>query len=250
MDYIVFDLEFNQDFSTISNQKARRLCFEIIQIGAVKLDENLNTVDTFRRNVKPAIYPVINPFITELTGITSEQLAAEETFPAVFEAFAKFSHGTDSVLCSWGMADLKELFRNIEYHNIDLKLVSKRYINIQPYASLHFNLSQKKMMKLKTAAELLSIPLVYSFHDALHDAYYAAEILKRIDRESVRPKRYDPEQAAAHDRSVCRGQTRQKIDYNNLILQFEKMYGRELTEEEKSMVILAYKMGKTRQFLK
>jgi hypothetical protein len=37
---------------------------------------------------------------------------------------------------------------------------------------------------------------------------------------------------------------------NSLIQQFEKMYDREMTKEEKSIIILAYKMGKTNQFLK
>ncbi len=249
MDYIVFDLEFNQDFSITGNRRMLRSCFEIIQIGAIKLDEHFHSVDTFRCNVRPTIYPEVNPFITELTGLTTEHLASEDTFPSVYKSFADFSGGSESIFCSWGVADMKELFRNIEYHNLDLKRVSKRHINLQPFASHHFNLSQKKMMKLKTAAELLSIPLVYPFHDALNDAYYAAEIFKRIQNESIRPKRYNPEQAAAFSQSACRGQPKQKIDLNKLLLQFKKMYSRELTEEEKSMVILAYKMGKTRQFL-
>lgn len=249
MDYIVFDLEFNQDFSTSGCRRTLRSCFEIIQIGAVKLDANLNMIDTFQRNVKPTIYPAVNPFITELTGITTEQLSAEETFPAVYGAFSDFSGGSESIFCSWGMTDMKELFRNIEYHKLDLKSVSKRHINLQPYASHHCNLPPKKMIKLKSAAELLDIPLVYSFHNALHDALYTAEILKRIQNDSIRPKRYDPEQAAAYTRSACRRQQKQKTDYNKLLLQFDKMYSRELTEEEKSMVLLAYKMGKTRQFL-
>lgn len=250
MNYIVLDLEFNQDFSKVSEQSIRSSCFEIIQIGAVKLDENLNMLRTFQRNVKPTIYPIINPYITELTGITTEQLSAEETFPAVFEAFADFSGGSDSIFCTWGMADLKELFRNIKYHNLSHKVISKRYINLQPYVSLHFNLSQKKMMKLETAAERLSVPIVYSFHNALHDALYTAEIFKRINSAVIRPKRYDPEQVSIRSGRAGTGTRKREPDFEKLALQFEKMYGRELSGEEKNMVILAYKMGKTQQFLK
>lgn len=245
MDYIIFDLEFNQDFSPGSSRKIRRSCFEIIQIGAVKLDQNLNTINTFQRYVKPTIYPVINPFITELTGITTEQLVSEETFPAVYHAFVEFAGGSDQVFCIWGMADLKELYRNMEYHKLDKSRLSKRYINLQPYASMHFNLSQKKLMKLKTTAELLGIPLVYSFHNALHDAHYTAEIFKRIHKESTHVNLYDPGFIAARPR-----QAKQKIDFEKLIRQFEKMYTRELTAEEQEMIRLAYKMGKTGQFLK
>jgi len=245
MDYIVFDLEFNQDFSPVSDRKIRRSCFEIIQIGAVKLDQNLNTIDTFQRYVKPAIYPVVNPFITELTGITTEQLISEETFPLVFNTFEEFAGGSDTVFCIWGMADLKELYRNIEYHKLDKNLLSKRYINLQPYVSLYFNLSQKKLMKLKTAAERFDIPLVYSFHNALYDAHYTAEIFKRINKDSIQVKLYDPGFVAARPRPV-----KQKIDFEKLIRQFKKMYARELTEDEQEIIRLAYKMGKTGQFLK
>jgi DNA polymerase III epsilon subunit-like protein len=240
----VFDLEFNQDFSREGSRNACRSCFEIIQIGAVRLDCNLNETGTFRRFVKPVIYPEINPYVTELTGITTEQLCQEEPFPEVCKEFAGFA-GDGPVYCVWGMADMRELYRNIEYHKLDPKLLSKRYINLQPYTALHFNLSQKKLMKLKTVAELLSIPLVYDFHDALNDALYTAEIFRRINKDSVRSRRYDPEQDTVRPR-----QRKQLVDFAGLILQFEKMYSRKLTEEEQSMVRFAYHMGRTRQFLK
>ena len=72
MYYIIFDLEFNQDSSSLQHfdGKNTRAPFEIIQIGAIKLDVNFNTIDTFNRYVKPTFYKQITPFITELTGIT------------------------------------------------------------------------------------------------------------------------------------------------------------------------------------
>ncbi len=245
MEYIVFDLEFNQDFSLPESRKVCRSCFEIIQIGAVRLDRDLKETGTFRRFVKPVIYPEINPFVTELTGITTKQLDSEETFPEVFREFAGFAEGGESVFCIWGMADMKELFRNIEFHKLDPKLLSKRYINLQPYAALHFKLSQKRLLKLKTTVELLDIPLVYGFHDALSDALYTAEIFRRINRDSIHSRRYDPDKDSIRPR-----QSRQLVDFSRLVRQFEKMYSRKLTEEEQAMIRLAYQMGKTGQFLK
>ncbi len=60
MNYIIFDLEFNQGYN---NQIEIKCPFEIIQIGAVKLNENLTTIDTFNALVKPEIYSNLNPFI-------------------------------------------------------------------------------------------------------------------------------------------------------------------------------------------
>lgn len=245
MNYIVFDLEFNQDFSSESGKKLHRSFFEIVQIGAVKLDENLNTLDTFDRFIKPSVYPVVNPYITELTGITTERLESEKTFPESYEDFTEFACCGDVVFCVWGMADLKELYRNISYHKLDQKLLSKKYINLQSSAAHHFGLPQKNLPKLKSAVELLSIPLVYSFHNAFHDALYTAEVFRRINREFIKILLYDPDHTPIRPRQV-----KQTVDYSKLIRQFEKMYDRELTEEEQTMIKLAYKMGKTRQFLK
>ena len=123
MYFIVFDLELNQDFSSLQNlyKKTSSVPFEIIQIGAVKLDSEFNTVDTFNRYVKPTIYTKINPFITELTGITTEQLQSEEQFPEIYKAYTEFIAGTDSIFCIWGTSDIKELFRNVEEHHLNSK---------------------------------------------------------------------------------------------------------------------------------
>ncbi len=246
LNYIVFDLEFNQDFSKSNKDSLMpRPCFEIIQIGAVKLDQSLNFIGTFQRYVKPVIYPQINPFITELTGITTEQLQSEEIFPGVYQDFIEFIGNLNSVFCIWGISDIKELFRNVSYHKLNQKLLTKSYINLQPYAALHFKLPRKKLLKLKTTVEMLDIPSVCPFHNALNDAKYTAEILKKIFQDSMRPKFYDPNATNSHPR-----QRKQRIDFEQLTKQFEKMYQRELTQDEQNMIKLAYQMGKTRQFLK
>lgn len=55
MNYIVLDLEWNQsaDGKAYTNS---RIPFEIIQIGAVKLDENFSEISQFDRYIRPAVY--------------------------------------------------------------------------------------------------------------------------------------------------------------------------------------------------
>lgn len=244
MNFVVFDSEFNQNIKALTNSDKRSVYpFEIIQIGAVKLDESFNAVGTFNQLVKPTIYSSILPFITKLTGIETEQLMDKETFPSVFSEFINFA-GVDSVLCMWGMSDIKELFRNSSYHGLDLTLLPKRYINIQHHASAYFNSPQKNPLRLQHVVELMNIPVSSDFHDALNDAYYTAEIFKRLYNSSVEIKEYDPDYV--RPRII---NPRKKIDTEGLLQQFEKMYQRELTPEEKSIIILSYKMGKTGQFL-
>jgi hypothetical protein len=64
---------------------------------------------------------------------------------------------------------------------------------------------------------------------------------------SIQSKIYQPNENRR--RSQPR-QPKRTIDFDALIAQFEKMYDRPMTEEEQSMIKLAYQMGKTEQFLK
>lgn len=249
MHYIVFDLEFNQDFSSFQEQntiiKRSKYPFEIIQIGAIKLDLDFNTIGVFNRYIKPTIYSKVNSFITELTSITTEQLLVEEPFFEVYNAYIEFIGNTESIFCIWGMSDIKELFRSVDYYRLDPNPLPKMFINLQPYASKHLNISEKKLLGLQNAIEMLNIPITYNFHNALYDAYYTAEIFKRIYVSSIQPKFYDP--LYIKIRPI---QRKKQIDYDSLIQQFRKMYGRDMTEEEQEIIKLAYKMGKTHQFLK
>lgn len=247
LDFIIFDLEFNQDPASLQNfnRGIPPYPFEIIQIGAIKLDLNFQTAATFNRYIRPTFYARINPFITELTGIATEHLNREQLFPDVYNAFIEFIDGNDSVFCIWGMADIKELFNNVEYHQLDRGLLPQMVINLQPYISKHFNRSRKFLLGLQSAVELLNIPITYRFHDAFNDAIYTAEVLKKTYDPSIRPLPYNHCCMAAGPKPRKR-----VIDTVNLIKQFEKMYGRNMTDEEKGMIELAYKMGRTNQFLK
>jgi DNA polymerase III epsilon subunit-like protein len=247
MSYIIFDLEFNQDVTSLQNfnKQSSRYPFEIIQIGAIKLDLELNTVGTFNRYVKPTFYTRINPFVAELTGISSEQLLIEEPFPEVYESYQQFINDADSIFCTWGMSDITELYKNVEDHHLNQRLLPKKVINLQPHVSQHLNFSLKNMLRLQHAVELLDIPKTFPFHDALHDAYYTTEIFRKVYNASIQPKPYDP------SIKVIRPKHRKSmIDIDGLLQQFEKMYARKITEDEQEMIKLAFKMGRTNQFVK
>ncbi|MCF0154633.1 MAG: exonuclease, partial [Veillonella sp.] len=70
MDYIIFDLEWNQPYSNdISFLKRAKmpLTGEIIQIGAVKLNSDLEIVDKFSMLVKPKYLKYMHKHVSELT---------------------------------------------------------------------------------------------------------------------------------------------------------------------------------------
>lgn len=247
MDYIVFDLEFNQDIPSFQDNiiEKPKYPFEIIQIGAIKLDIDFNTKAIFNRYIKPTIYSKVNPFITELTGITTDQLMIEKPFFEVYKDFIEFVGDKESVLCIWGMSDIRELFRNVNYHELDNNPLPKRFINLQPHTSNYLGLPSQKLLRLQSAVETLNISMPYEFHNAFYDAYYTSEIFKKVYDSSIKPKVYDPFFVKPRPR-----QRKREIDFDGLIQQFRKMYGRNMSEEEEEIIKLAYKMGKTHQFLK
>lgn len=258
MQYIVFDLEFNQDLDSVINPglvssdpdpnnlpSKNKYPYEIIQIGAVKLDENFSFTDTFNRYVKPSIYTRISTYITDLTGISTERLQSEESFENVYNDFIGFIDGSESILCTWGVIDIITLHKNIKYHNLNESLLPQKYINIQPYVSVHLGQSKKRLLSLSYCIEALGIANDTPFHNALYDAIYTAEIFKKIYNSAMEPKTYNPSKTVQPGRPV-----KKVLDFPMLVAQFEKMFSREMTAEEKEIIRLAYHMGKTGQFLK
>ncbi len=250
MNYIIIDLEFNQALNASGNEINYKLPFEIIQIGLIKLDANFNTISTMNSLIKPEIYQTLNPYVEKLTGISMNDLSLSKSFKEVFNDLTKLFDG-ESVLCVWGVSDIKELYRNTLYHGLNVSQLPKLYINVQRQASNKLNLKKGINIGLSSATEIFDIPTSDNFHDAFYDALYTAEIFKKINSSNsdegsssslnklISPYSYN------NSRNT---EPKTKLDKDRLFNQFEKMYSRELTYEEKSMIELAYKMGKTNQF--
>ena len=230
MEYIVFDLEFNQGFDkklnkTVSDEKCP---FEILQIGAVKLDADLNIIDTFNTFVKPNIYKEIHPFIKKMTNIIHEDVKDAPNFPQAFNNFKEFMNNDKNILCVWGNGDLKELYRNIKY-----------YINVQHHASIYFNNPTGKSIGLQNAITLLQLNQDKSYHNALNDAYYTSLVFKNIFNDKIETKKY-----TFDNDSKKNPPTKRKVNYDNIFSEFKKILNRDLNKEEKKIIHLAYKMGR------
>lgn len=243
MNYIIFDLEFNQMFNSEINEAF--IPFEIIQIGAVKLNAKLEVLDTFDTLVKPTIFNVVHPYISELTQITDSMVANCDTFPEVYSKFLNFMGPTeDATLVVWGATDIKEFIRNIEFHNLDLDAFPKEYMDLQEQANKVFKVRKGCKMGLKSAIEICNIPSDKELHNAYNDAYYTSKIFTLLYNKKLKSKTY------ILNKEKPKMEPKKKVDKEALLNQFEKMYGRELTSDEKAMIQLAYIMGKTNQFLK
>ena len=247
MEYVIFDLEFNQGFSRARNKTVsdERCPFEIIQIGAVKLDSNFNIIDTFNSFIKPTIYKSIHPYVGKMTGISMSDVIDAPTFTNVYKDFKKFISSKKTVLCVWGSADLKELYRNITYFGLPSKNLPKLYINIQNYASKYFELPSGKSIGLQRAVENLNLDADRSFHNALNDAYYTSQVFIRINNPSIIPDVYS--YTSIRTKSL-RKASKKYVDYDSLYSEFEKILNRSLTKEDKKIISISYNLGRSREF--
>ncbi len=244
MQYIVLDLEFNQAFPFKTGPSYTTIpeCpFEIIQIGAVKLDEHFTLLDRFNQLIRPQIYPRIHPFVEKITGITEEMLKDQPLFPEVFQDFTDFIGTKDAVLCTWGGDDIKSLFKNILYYDLELTSITDRILNVQSYASQFLHQEAGRAIGLKNAVTALQIPITDPFHDALHDAEYTAEVFRL-----VMPEKFDAEIFQPLQMTVKKLRTR--VDTKALFAHFSELLSRPLSEEEKLLIKASYKFGRQHSY--
>ncbi len=181
MKYIVFDLEWNQS-PWGKRGEIERFPFEIIEIGAVKLNENREIEDTFRALVRPQVYTKLHFGTRAVIGLTEKDLAGGILFPEAAESFFKWC-GDDVRFCTWGSADLTELQRNLKFYSMLDKLPGPVfYEDVQKLFAIAYE-TRSVRRALKYAVEYLEIPETGEFHMAKEDAFYTAEIFRRIPTE-------------------------------------------------------------------
>lgn len=185
MNYIVFDLEWNQspNGKKYSNKK---LPFEIIEIGAVKMNEKKEKIDTFHRLIKPRVYKWIHDSIHEVIHVNYRDLASGVPFEQAVQEFLEWC-GPEWYFFTWGNQDVMELQRNMKYYDL-LHLLPGPvfYYDVQKLFSIRFE-DRKSRRALEYAIDMLMISKKLGFHRALSDAIYTAEILRYIEDSYILP---------------------------------------------------------------
>lgn len=184
MNYIVFDLEWNQSPGG-KEDSVEHLPFEIIEIGAVKLNDRFEETGTFHRLIKPKVYKKMHYKISEVTHMDMTELRQEgEPFCHVMGEFLAWCGGEEYRFCTWGSMDLTELQRNMAYHKLDNPFPRPLvYLDVQKLHCLQYG-DGKSKVSLDMAVQLLGIKEERPFHRALDDAFYTGRILSLLDMET------------------------------------------------------------------
>ena len=224
MKYIVFDLEWNQ-CPTGKEHEDPLLPFEILEIGACRLNERLETEDSFHSFVSPKVYKTLHYMTRRVIHLTKADLKNQPSFP---EACARFFEwcGSDCVFCSWGPSDLYELQRNLKFYGmLDLLPGPVFFEDAQKLFAISFE-DRLKRRSLAYAAEFLKIAQTREYHRAYDDAAYTALVLQQL-----------PEDVLHYDYSIdCYQYPKKKSEEIRLFYDgYEKYISRAFASKETAM---------------
>ncbi|MDR1563489.1 MAG: exonuclease domain-containing protein [Oscillospiraceae bacterium] len=181
MQYIIFDLEWNN-----GNRPIKGSFFdEIIEIGAVRLDERLNPVDTFSRLIKPTANLRLSSLVKRLTHINKDELSNAKHFKPVYADFLKWCGLAETTVVTWSTMDIQVLLKNLVFHKMgDALEFMHHFADVQQFVREKLGLDAGRSPGLSAAAEILGIKCDdMDMHRALDDAIVTAKCLKSAYNE-------------------------------------------------------------------
>ena len=179
---VLFDLEWNIGYQPYTfNYHGVQQTFrgEIVEIGAVKIDEDANVLDTFSIHLRPRIFRKLQHHIAKVTGLTQADLDKGEPIVQGLRRFMQWC-GPDAEFAEWGMDDVPVLKQNLYLCNIDESKPTIWYDLQQVFLREHPR-KEGEGMTLESVVTRLGLPMERQFHDALSDTLYTADVCRMLD---------------------------------------------------------------------
>jgi inhibitor of KinA sporulation pathway (predicted exonuclease) len=175
MNHIIIDLEFTPIGDPAIRNNLRQ---EIIEIGAVRLDDNYEYVDRFEVYVQPQLTS-LSPHISRLTGIDKCELRNAPCFEKALDMFKEWI-GTDKFrIYQWSENDKSQIVKECRYKGILDKqsmLCNKYWRDIQRLYTRVFHKCRKP--SLESALAELAADFEGKMHSAGDDAMNTAWLLQ------------------------------------------------------------------------
>lgn len=179
MNYIVLDLEWNQ-CPYGKEQENKELPFEIIEIGAVKMNSKKECIGEFSRLIRPVVYKELNSYTRNILSLTMKDLKRGAGFVQIVTEFLQWC-GEDYIFCTWGSTDLVELQRNMKFYGLPpLSQGPLKYYDVQKVFSIMYEEDVKARKSLEYAVDYLHILKNAAFHRAYEDAMYTMRIMQHM----------------------------------------------------------------------
>lgn len=215
MIYIFLDLEWNSFYESHRG----KYISEIVDIGAVKVNDKLEITDKFHSFVKPKYSDKLNKYVEKLTNISFDDIVNAEPFEKVAASFEKWVE-PDSVILTWSKSDLQVLldaYREIDKRYVTIPFIH-RYADLQPFVQMQLSMSGGNQMGLTKAAELLGVDCSdIPAHRALNDSIVTAYcFIKCFDEKKLKPFICDCNSKEFYDRAFFKAKYVTSID-NELV---------------------------------
>ena len=179
MEYVVFDLEWNQPaWGVPAVTEPVHLTGEIIEIGAVKLNDDFQAIEEFRIFVTPQYYTSMNQKVLRLTKIHGNYLKAHGVpFPEAYRRFIQWC-GDNFAFMTWSQNDLPMLVDNLHLHGMDVSQLPV-CIDVQRIFGWEI-MGTSRCYSLENAMDFWG-ERGDRAHDALHDARNTVRICNHLD---------------------------------------------------------------------
>ena len=175
---VVIDLEF-----TPVPKRLRRgtdLTYEIIEVGAVKLDADGTSCDEFSRMAKPTFAGGVSGAVHHMTGIGNEDFTCARPLAEVLDALAAWIGPNRARMVTWSDSDLRQIRAECAAKGIECHLPA-RWLDIQRLYPRLMGLGHRRKVALGEAADWCGIANdKASAHRALYDAKMTAEVFRMM----------------------------------------------------------------------
>ena len=168
------------EFNSTKIPGTDRYINEIIEIGAVKLDNNLKETESFSSMIKPVFSKKLNTYVKSLTKINDKELNNAENFENIINNFINWCNpDEETVFLTWSDTDLHVLFENYkEILNLEKVEFINKYTDLQKYIQQFVKTENNNQISLKSAAEIYGINTDgFSLHRAEDDSRVCAKLL-------------------------------------------------------------------------
>ena len=155
---------------------------EIIEIGAVVLNEEFEIVDKYSTYIKPNNLR-ISQGVQRLTNITEEKLVKAPNIKEALENLLQITPDiNNTTLYTWSDSDTNAIECELSSKNIqikDIKRLCNNYIDIQEIFGERVGIENR--INLTKALNMIGLEFNGKEHGALADAINTAQILKEIE---------------------------------------------------------------------
>ena len=177
--YVVVDLEMCRVSKQVRRHSFYKYGLELIQIGAVLVDESFNIIDSFNSYVSPQVGE-LDRFISKLTNITDKDINGAPAFARAMDSFLDWMP-EDVTLVSWSRSDEAQIRREAAlkgYENERLDDLLGDVIDCQKMFEKKIDIN--RAYNLGEALNLTDICQEERLHDGLADARYTAELFVKM----------------------------------------------------------------------